>query len=143
MESSKLPYKITEKKDKLAAYRTLVKPEVADELYDKILQIVIADKKYRDPDFSANQLAKMLCTNPRYLSAIINSRYGENYSCMVNEFRVRDAQYMLSDRRFNEMTMEEIGAAVGFSNRQSFYAAFFKYKGVSPKKFRQQHNSAE
>lgn len=138
METKK-PYKITERKEKSAAYRSLVKPELADELYDQILKIVIVDKKYKDPEYSANQLAKDLNTNPRYLSAIINSRFGDNYACLVNEFRIRDAQYMLTDKRFRDLTMEEIGDMVGFANRQSFYAAFFKYRGMSPRKYRQVH----
>ena len=118
----------------------LIKPELADELYDKVLAVMIAGKKYRDQNYSAQKLAGELGTNPRYLSAVINSRYGENYACLVNEFRIRDAQHMLTDKRYQNMTMEEIGAAVGFSNRQSFYAAFYKYKGVAPHKFRNMHS---
>lgn len=133
------PYKIRDVEEKNAAYRKLIKPELADELYDKVLAVMIAGKKYRDQNYSAQKLAGELGTNPRYLSAVINSRYGENYACLVNEFRIRDAQYMLSDKRFTELTMEEIGLAVGFSNRQSFYAAFFKYKGMSPHKYRSLH----
>lgn len=133
------PYKIKESSQKDAAYRKLIKPELADELYDKILAIVVAGRKYRDPEYSARQLAKDLNTNPRYLSAVINSRFGQNYSCLVNEFRIRDAQHLLTDKRYKDMTMEEIGAAVGFSNRQSFYAAFFKYKGMAPHQFRSMH----
>lgn len=134
------PYKIKDSSQKDAAYRKLIKPELADELYDRILAIVVAGKKYRDPEYSAQKLAKELDTNPRYLSAVINSRFGQNYSCLVNEFRIRDAQHMLTDKRFKEMTMEEIGIAVGFSNRQSFYAAFFKYKGIAPHKYRSMHS---
>ena len=134
------PYKIKELAQKDAAYRKLIKPELADELYDRILTVIVAEKKYRDPEYSAQQLAKDLDTNPRYLSAVVNSRFGQNYSCLVNEFRIRDAQHMLTDKRYQNMTMEEIGAAVGFSNRQSFYAAFYKYKGVAPHKFRNMHS---
>lgn len=57
------------------------KPELADELYDKILNIVVVQKKYRDADYSAKDLAKELQTNTRYLSAVVNSRFGMNYSC--------------------------------------------------------------
>ncbi|MCQ2066890.1 MAG: helix-turn-helix domain-containing protein [Bacteroidaceae bacterium] len=134
------PYKIKDTSTKDAAYRKLIKPELADELYDRILSVIVAEKKYRDPEYSAQQLAKDLNTNPRYLSAVINSRFGQNYSCLVNEFRIRDAQHMLTDKRYRDMTMEEIGAAVGFSNRQSFYAAFFKFKGIAPHKFRSLHS---
>ena len=40
--------------------------ELADELYDKILNIVVVQKKYKDPNYSAKDLAKELKTNTRY-----------------------------------------------------------------------------
>ena len=139
MEEIKKPYKITEKVDKEASYRTQISAELADELYDKILTIIIAQKKYRDPEYSAKQLAKDLNTNARYLSGVINSRFGMDYSCLVNEHRVRDAANMLVDKRYADKTMEEIGFMAGFANRQSFYASFYKYKGCAPHKYKKGH----
>ncbi|MBQ0095469.1 MAG: AraC family transcriptional regulator [Bacteroidetes bacterium] len=139
MEAENKPYKIREKAEKDAEYRSLIRAELADELYDKILTIIVAQKKYRDPEYSAKQLAKDLDTNPRYLSAVINSRFGMNYSNLVNEFRVRDAVHMLTDKRFLDKTMEEIGLMSGFANRQSFYAAFFKEKGEAPHQYKKRH----
>lgn len=139
MDTNTKPYKIKEKAEKEAGYRGLIRTELADELYDGILTIVVAQKKYRDPEYSAKQLAEDLNTNPRYLSAVINSRFGMNYSSLVNEFRVRDAVHYLTDRRYLDKTMEEIGMMSGFSNRQSFYAAFFKEKGEAPHQFKKRH----
>lgn len=139
MEAENKPYKIREKAEKDAEYRSLIRAELADELYDRILTIIVAQKKYRDPEYSAKQLAKDLDTNPRYLSAVINSRFGMNNSNLVNEFRVRDAVHMLTDKRFLDKTMEEIGLMSGFANRQSFYAAFFKEKGEAPHQYKKRH----
>lgn len=139
MKAENKPYKIKEKAEKEAEYRSLIRAELADELYDRILTIIVAQKKYRDPDYSAKQLAIDLDTNPRYLSAVINSRFGMNYSNLVNEFRVRDAAHMLVDKRFLDKTMEEIGLMSGFANRQSFYAAFFKEKGEAPHQYKKRH----
>jgi YesN/AraC family two-component response regulator len=139
MNDKNRPYKLREKVEKEAGYRSMIRLELADELYDKILTIIVAEKKYRDPEYSAKQLAKDLHTNPRYLSAVINSRFGMNYSSLVNEFRVRDAQNMLVDKRYVDKTMEEIGLMVGFANRQSFYAAFYKEKGEAPHQYQKRH----
>ena len=38
--TKKRPYNLREKKDKKAAYRSLIRAELADELYDKILNII-------------------------------------------------------------------------------------------------------
>ncbi len=139
MTTESKPYKIKEKTEKEASYRSLIRAELADELYDRILTIIVAEKKYRSPEYSAKQLAKDLDTNPRYLSAVINSRFGMNYSCLVNELRVRDAVHMLTDKRFMDKTMEEIGLMSGFANRQSFYAAFYKEKGEAPHQYKKRH----
>ena len=51
-------YNLTEKKEKNAAYRSLVRAELVDELYEKILKVFVVDKKYRDPSYSAKKLAE-------------------------------------------------------------------------------------
>lgn len=135
----KLPYNLREKKEKNAAYRSLIRPELADELYDKILNLIVVQKKYKDPTFSAKELAKELKTNTRYLSAVVNSRFGMNYSCLLNEYRVKDAMHMLVDKRYADKNVEEISAMVGFANRQSFYAAFYKNVGETPNGYRKRH----
>lgn len=135
----KRPYNLRDKKEKNAAYRSLIRAELADELYDKILNIIVIQKKYRDPNYSAKDLAKELQTNTRYLSAVVNSRFGENYSCLLNEYRIKDAQHMLLDKRYADKNIEDIAAMVGFANRQSFYAAFYKIMGETPNGYRKRH----
>ena len=135
----KLPYNLREKRDKDAAYRTMIRAELADELYQKIVDIIIVKKKYKDPNFSSKDLAKILQTNTRYLSAVVNSRFGMNYSCLLNEYRIKEAQHKLVDKRFQEMTIEQIGQEVGFANRQSFYASFYRVVGETPNNYRRKH----
>lgn len=61
-------YNITEKKEKEAAYRSLVSPRLMDEMKEKILNIIVMQKKYKDKDYSAKKLAEDLGTNTRYIS---------------------------------------------------------------------------
>lgn len=140
---TKRPYNIREKKEKKAAYRSLIRAELADELYDNILNIIVVQKKYKDLNFSAKDLAKELKTNTRYLSAVVNSRFGKNYSCLLNEYRVKEAMHLLTDKRYRDKNVEEISAMVGFANRQSFYAAFYKNVGETPNGYRQRILSLE
>ena len=135
----KLPYNLRERKIVKAAYREMIRAELADKLYDDILNIIVARKKYKDPYYCARDLAKDLKTNTRYLSGVINSRFGMNYTCLVNEYRIRDAKHLLVDKRYADKTIEEISAMVGFANRQSFYAAFFKHVGGTPREYRINH----
>lgn len=138
-EKTSKPYNIKEKQEKNAAYRSLIRAELADELYEKILNIIVIEKRYRDKDFSAKELAKELNTNTRYISAVINSRFNTNFSCLVNEYRIKEALHRMTDKRFVDMTIEEIGNAVGFANRQSFYASFYRMMGETPNGYRKRH----
>lgn len=136
IESKKQPYNIREKKVKTAAYRSMISPELADELYDKIMNLIIVEKKYRDKNYSAKDMAKELKTNTRYLSAVVNSRFGMNLSELKNKYRIAEALHLLTDKRYVDMNIEEISAKVGFANRQSFYGAFYKFVGKTPNTYR-------
>ena len=132
-------YNLIEKKEKVAAYRSLVSPQLMDELKDKILNIILIQQRYKDKNYSAKQLAEDLGTNTRYISAVVNVRFHMNYTSFVNKFRIEEAMALLVDKRYQELNMEDISDMVGFSNRQSFYASFYKLNGVTPRDYRMRH----
>ena len=132
-------YNITEPKDKDAAYRSLISPKLMDELKEKILNVVLIQKKYKDKNYSAKKLAEDLGTNTRYISAVVNVRFHMNYTSFVNKFRIEEAMALLVDRRYVDLNMEEISDMVGFANRQSFYASFYKINGMTPRDYKVRH----
>lgn len=132
-------YNITEKKEKEAAYRSLVNPRLMDEMREKILNIIVMQKKYKDKDYSAKKLAEDLGTNTRYISAVVNVRFHMNYTSFVNKFRIEEAMTILVDRRYQSLRMEEVSDMVGFANRQSFYASFYKLMRMTPREYRLKH----
>lgn len=75
-------------------------------------------------------------TNTRYVSAVVNVCFDMNYTSLVNKYRVDNAKLLLADKRYAKLRMEEISDLVGFSNRQSFYAAFYKYTGLTPRQYK-------
>lgn len=132
-------YNITEKKVKEAAYRTLVSHQLMDDLKEKILQVIVMQKKYKDKEYSAKKLAEDLGTNTRYISAVVNVQFHMNYTSFVNKFRIEEAMTLMVDRRYQDLTIEEVSDMVGFANRQSFYASFFKFMKMTPRDYRMQH----
>ncbi|MBR7018733.1 MAG: AraC family transcriptional regulator [Prevotella sp.] len=132
-------YNITEKKEKEAAYRNLVSPKLMDELKERILDIILIQKKFKDKDYSAKRLAEDLGTNTRYISAVVNVRFHMNYTSFVNKYRIDEAMTLLLDRRYRDLNMEDISDMVGFANRQSFYAAFYKFNGITPREYKLNH----
>ena len=132
-------YNITEKKEKDAVYRTLVSPRLMDEMKEKILNIIVMQKKYKDKSYSARKLAEDLGTNTRYISAVVNVRFHMNYTSFINKYRIEEAMSILVDRRYRDLNMQEVSDMVGFANRQSFYASFFKIMNMTPREYRMQH----
>lgn len=132
-------YNIVDHVDKDAVYRSLVSPALMDELKEKILNIVLIQKKYKDKDYSAKRLAEDLGTNTRYISAVVNVRFHMNYASFINKYRIEEAMTLLADKRYQDLSMEEISSMVGFANRQSFYAAFFKTNCCTPREYKLKH----
>lgn len=122
---------------KEAAYRTLINPKQISRLKVKIVNIIQKKKKYKDKEYSAKRLAEELETNTRYISAAVKIGFDMNYSSFVNKCRIDAAIALLKDKRNRRLKMEDVGDLVGFSNRQSFYAAFYKFTGLTPKQFKQ------
>ena len=78
-------------------------------------------------------------TNTRYISAVVNVRFHMNYTSFVNKYRIDEAMTLLVDKRYQDLNMEEISSMVGFSNRQSFYASFYKINGLTPREYKIRH----
>lgn len=125
-----LDVEITEK-----AYSRRINRATLEKIHKGVHNYIIVARRFRDVNYTAKRLAEDIGTNTRYLSAAIRFYYGSNYSELVNKLRVEEAKRMLSDAD-TTMTMEEISYSAGFANRQSFYTAFDKYCGMTPKKYR-------
>lgn len=131
-------YNITEKSEKAkkAAYRNAITPAFVEEVARKIITKLMVEQKYRDPNYSAKLLAKDIDVNMRHISAVVSLRFQQNYSTLVARMRLYEAKYMLQDRSFDNLTVEDIATKVGFTTRQSFYASFYKLCGITPKEYR-------
>ncbi len=130
-----------EKKRKAASgYQYRLKGERADKLFVDILEKLVVEKRYKDPAYTAEQLAEELNSNKRYISAVVSLRTGDNYNALVNSYRLRDACRMLRSPRYDDYTAEEIGLLAGFSSRQAFYLAFSRTMKVTPRQYREERN---
>lgn len=129
-------YNISINSTKDAAYRSLVSKKKVRELRDQIYDIICKQKKYRDKEYSARQLATDLKTNTRYISAVVSVCFGMNYTSFVNSCRIKYAKTLLANKKFSKLRMDEISDMAGFSNRQSFYASFYKFTGITPRQFK-------
>lgn len=96
-------------------------------------------KAYLDEHYteriSLDDLSNHFFINKYYLTRIFKETYGSTINIYILSKRITRAKQLL---RFSEMTMDEIGAAVGMGDANYFSRAFRKVEGVSPSEYRKQ-----
>ena len=111
------------------------KANISEELVQAIkhkLNDLINTKFYINPELTLNETARMLDTNTSYLSQIINESFDCNFPSFLNQLRVEEAQRLLKDPAFDNLSIEGIGKQSGFKSKSVFNAAFKKLTGVTP-----------
>ena len=106
--------------------------------FTKINSYVIEQKKFLDPYLSLESLAKELKVSSGYLSLLINTYSVKNFSDYINEFRIDQVKKLIINNEYVNYTIESIGLESGFNSKSTFYTAFKKFTGQSPRQFRRQ-----
>ncbi|TAL32741.1 MAG: AraC family transcriptional regulator [Spirochaetes bacterium] len=106
-----------------------------DAVMDRLLHAMNTDKIYTREDLSLALLAGELSIAPYQLSQILNERLNKNFNAFVNEYRIREAQGLLTTDP--ERSVTSVTYAVGFNSPSSFYEWFIKLTGLTPVKYRE------
>lgn len=97
------------------------------QLNEQILAVMENSPEIYSPDFTAEQLARMVGSKYKYVSQVINEIYGRNFSTFLNEYRIKEACRRIGDREhYGNLTTEAIAHGVGFKSRTTFIASFKK-----------------
>lgn len=91
-------------------------------------------KPYLNPDLALADLSALLRAPPRHVSQLINSRYGMNFSALVNQCRIHDAAQQLSASP--DAPIKAVMFACGFRSKSIFNREFQRCLGLSPSEFR-------
>lgn len=103
-----------------------------DELYHNIKNVLSDLSMISDTDFNINKLAEVTNSNVKYVSVVINEKFGKSFKNVLNEYRVKEACKMLSDNKYGHFTIRTIYENVGYRNAASFIRAFKNVKGMTP-----------
>jgi len=114
---------------------------VPEEKYNSIIVFLetefIENKIYTDQELTLEKLAKLCKTNRTYLSKIINEEYKQNYTDLINGYRINEAIRLISDPVISQKySIEAIAYESGFTNISSFNTTFKKITGLTPSDFR-------
>jgi AraC-like DNA-binding protein len=104
------------------------------------IKSAIADM-FCDPELDAVAVAAALGISPRYLHKVL-AREGTTYSRELIRLRLDRARAMLSDRRFDQLSVAEIGHRCGFCDPSHFSRRFKNDTGMNPGGFRELSHQA-
>ncbi|WP_420573181.1 helix-turn-helix domain-containing protein [Kordia sp.] len=108
---------------------------IAVEMKDKLVSLMEADKLYLDNSLTLDVLSEHLNLSRHHTSQLINEHFEVNFFEFVNNYRIDEAIKLLQDKK-SRLNINQIIYATGFNNRTSFYNAFKKKTGISPKSYR-------
>jgi AraC-like DNA-binding protein len=99
-------------------------------------------KSYLDKNISLSKLAEDLGISIHHLSQIINEKLGKNFYDFVNSQRIQEAEKQLINPGNKHLSIAAIAFEVGFNSLSAFNAAFKKFTGLTPSRFRKKHSSS-
>ncbi len=101
----------------------------------KVENYMTKNKKFQDPNLQLSEVAKELNTNRQYISQVINEFTGENFYHFANKYRIQEFIKLYREGQYSNLSIEGLANKVGFKSKSSFYSAFKKEKGTTPKNF--------
>ena len=107
--------------------------DVMDELWLQIKRVMeTSEDIYHDP-FGVDQLVELLGAKRNYVSQTINTKTGEAFNVMLNEYRMREACRRMNDQEhYGNYSVEGIAQSVGYNSRSHFAKLFKAATGVPP-----------
>ena len=100
-----------------------------DEMHVKVLRYIEENYRYG----SLTELASLIPYDVAGLSRLIREKTGRTYTELMQEKRLSQAAWMLTN---TDMKVNEISESVGYENISYFHRIFTARFGLSPKKYR-------
>ncbi len=122
----------TEKADDIKYAGSKLSDEQKNKILDQLYILMQNDEIFLNRQLCIEDVAEMLQTNRKYLSQLINEKFGMNFNSYINKFRVHKARKLLIDPKYSNYTIEAIANESGFHSKATFNTAFKKIAGVTP-----------
>lgn len=110
--------------------------DFAQSCLNALEEIMRTEQLYINPELRLSDLAARLQISSHQLSQLLNDHLGKNFNAYINDYRVQKACELIVVN--NEMKLEVVGYEVGFNSKSSFFTAFRKFTGTTPKLYKQQ-----
>jgi AraC-like DNA-binding protein len=113
--------------------RSALTTEHAKQLASRIKTAMEKDALYLDPNLSLQKLARHTGALPNQISQTLNEQIGSTFFDYIAHHRIEAAKPLLRGGAASTLT---VSLDVGFNSRSTFYKAFKRETGMTPKAFR-------
>ena len=86
---------------------------------------------------SIDEISKKVFLCPRQINRICNKLYGTSFSQQKTIFRIDYAKKLIKE---NKYSLSQISELVGYNSVSTFYAAFIKQCGMTPKEYKEKNS---
>lgn len=116
--------------------RSGLNDESAEEIKDRLLAMMTAEKPYLGQDLTLQKLAGRLKTSTHNLSEVINTRLHQSYYDFINQYRVEEFKSRLADPKSQRYNLLSIALDSGFQSKGTFNSIFKKSTGMTPSQYK-------
>ncbi len=120
--------------------KSALSKEAQTQTLKKLQDIMEKDRPYLDNSISLPKLAKRIQISSHHLSQILNDCLNKNFFEFIADYRIREAEKILSDPKNITLMIEEVAEIVGYNSKSAFNNAFKKLTGLTPSQFREKQN---
>lgn len=93
------------------------------------------EKAHLNDSLDLESFARSLDLQKKYVSDLINQKFGKSFKALINQYRVEEAKSMMLREKDSGVQLIDIGLESGFNNKMSFYRAFKQSTGKSPSEY--------
>ncbi|PCJ79418.1 MAG: hypothetical protein COA57_15665 [Flavobacteriales bacterium] len=105
------------------------------DIYNQLLGLLKNEKLYCNIELTLRNLSDSLKTKEKILSRAINMESGTNFYQLINKYRVQHFKYLLDNNTHPNLSLLGLAQESGFKSKSTFYDAFKKIEGITPKQY--------
>lgn len=117
--------------------------EQSEKIFARLSALMEKEKPHLEMGLTLPMLSKMLDVSSHHLSQVMNSKLNKTFFDYINEYRVLEAEKMLTAPESERFSILGIAMDAGFNSKSAFYTAFKKHTGMTPTQFKDQIKSSE
>ncbi|WP_194778107.1 helix-turn-helix domain-containing protein [Pararhodonellum marinum] len=103
---------------------------------EKVKETMKDEEFFRNENVSIKELSETIGFQSYLVSQAINSVMGKTFFELINEERVNVAKRLLTDEKYDHLSLVGIGFESGFNSKTTFNTTFKKHTGMTPSEYK-------